>query len=161
MIYAPEDMPFSIETGLSPEIIINAHCIPSRMTINMIMEMLSGKVAAVTGEIQDATAFQRAGEDIIEELQDKLREFGYAPSGSEQYVNGMTGRPLEAQIFTGLGYYQRLKHMVSDKIHARSRGSVQMLSRQPCSGRSREGGKLFATVVCKSTASMTYIMLCC
>ena len=147
MIYAQEDMPFSQETGLSPEIIINAHCLPSRMTINMVMEMLSGKAAAITGEIHDATAFQEPGETIVEELQEKLKEFGYSPSGSESFINGMTGRPLEAKIFTGMGYYQRLKHMVDDKIHARSKGNVQMLSRQPCSGRAREGGLRFGEMV--------------
>jgi hypothetical protein len=107
----------------------------------MVMEMLSGKAAAITGELQDATAFQRDGEDIVTELQEKLREHGYTPTGSEVMVNGMSGRVLEASIFTGMGYYQRLKHMVSDKQHARSKGNVQMLSRQPCSGRSREGGE--------------------
>ncbi|KAM0674179.1 DNA-dependent RNA polymerase II [Gurleya vavrai] len=134
-----EDMPFTAQ-GLIPDIIINPHAIPSRMTIGHLIECLSGKVSAWTGEEGDATPFNDVTVDSISE---ELLKFGFNKRGFEVFFSGYTGRKLEAQIFVGPTYYQRLKHMVDDKIHARARGPVQILTRQPVEGRSRDGGLRF------------------
>ena len=137
--YRQEDMPFTAE-GITPDIIINPHAIPSRMTIGHLVECLLGKVSAVIGDEGDATPFT----DItVESISECLRKVGYQPRGFEVLYNGHTGRKLNAQIFIGPTYYQRLKHMVDDKIHARARGPVQILTRQPVEGRSRDGGLRF------------------
>eukprot|EP01016_Furgasonia_blochmanni_P006805 TRINITY_DN12727_c0_g2_i5.p1 TRINITY_DN12727_c0_g2~~TRINITY_DN12727_c0_g2_i5.p1 ORF type:complete len:314 (+),score=33.90 TRINITY_DN12727_c0_g2_i5:61-942(+) len=134
-----EDMPFTIE-GLTPDIIINPHAIPSRMTIGHLMECLASKVAALTGVMGDATPF----EDItVENLSTRLHELGYQRHGNEIMYNPYTGKKMEAKIFFGPTFYQRLKHMVDDKIHSRARGLVQLLNRQPTEGRARDGGLRF------------------
>lgn len=139
MTYRQEDMPFTVE-GISPDIIVNPHAIPSRMTIGQLIECLLGKVSATTGNEGDATPFT----DItVEEISRALHKCGYQLRGAEVMYNGHTGRKLDAQIFLGPTYYQRLKHMVDDKIHSRARGPVQILTRQPLEGRSREGGLRF------------------
>jgi DNA-directed RNA polymerase II subunit RPB2 len=137
--YRQEDMPFTAE-GITPDIIINPHAIPSRMTIGHLVECLLGKVSALTGEEGDATPFTDVTVEAISTL---LRANGYQSRGFEVMYNGHTGRKLAAQIFLGPTYYQRLKHMVDDKIHARARGPVQILTRQPVEGRSRDGGLRF------------------
>lgn len=137
--YRQEDMPFTAE-GITPDIIINPHAIPSRMTIGHLVECLLGKVSALTGEEGDATPFTDV---TVEAISQMLRENGYQQRGLEVMYNGHTGRKLAAQIFLGPTYYQRLKHMVDDKIHARARGPVQILTRQPVEGRSRDGGLRF------------------
>ena len=142
MLMPQEDMPFTPD-GISPDLIINPHAIPSRMTINMMMEILLGKSASYSGELQDGTAFCHTGEEIVEKASKILKEAGYDPMGWETMTNGMTGEQLKAKIFIGPSYYMRLKHLVSDKLHQRSRGNVQKLTRQPCSGRSRDGGLRF------------------
>ncbi|KAL6121597.1 hypothetical protein NUSPORA_01463 [Nucleospora cyclopteri] len=134
-----EDMPFTAE-GIIPDIIINPHAIPSRMTIGHMMECLLGKVSALSGEEGDASPFNGVTVDAISK---KLKEFNYQSRGFEVMHNGMTGYKLRAQIFIGPTYYQRLKHMVEDKIHARARGPLQVLTRQPVEGRAREGGLRF------------------
>jgi len=139
MIYREEDMPFTSD-GITPDIIINPNAIPSRMTINMLLEMLCGKVGCFSGEIHDASAFEHDGEKLVNELGDKLKDMGYNRMGTEIMYNGFTGEPFKANIYIGPAYYQRLKHLVANKIHARSFGNVQLLSRQPCAGRAREGG---------------------
>jgi DNA-directed RNA polymerase II subunit RPB2 len=139
IVYRQEDMPFSAQ-GLTPDIIINPHAIPSRMTIGHLVEALMGKVAALTGEEGDATPFTDVTVDAISAA---LRQCGFQQRGFELLYNGHTGRKLQAQIFVGPTYYQRLKHMVDDKIHARARGPVQILTRQPVEGRSRDGGLRF------------------
>lgn len=144
-IYSDEDMPFT-GNGISPDIIINPHAIPSRMTINMLMEMLSSKVGCFSGEIQDATAFDHDGEQLVEEMGEELVKMGYDRMGNEIMYNGFTGMPFKVKIFIGPAYYQRLKHLVSQKIHSRSVGNVQVLSRQPCAGRAREGGLRFGEI---------------
>jgi len=137
--YRQEDMPFTIE-GIVPDIIVNPHAIPSRMTIGHLVECLLGKVSATTGDEGDATPFT----DItVEDISRTLHRCGYQLRGNEVMYNGHTGRKLEAQIFLGPTYYQRLKHMVDDKIHSRARGPVQILTRQPVEGRSRDGGLRF------------------
>jgi hypothetical protein len=137
MTYTQEDMPFSMQTGMSPDIIINPHAIPSRMTIGQLMESISGKVGCFDGKIKDATAFQ---DHPSEEIYQALHDMGFQRHGNEVLVNGMTGHVMDHAIFMGPTYYQRLKHMVDDKIHSRGRGPVQVLTRQPVEGRSRDGG---------------------
>jgi DNA-directed RNA polymerase II subunit RPB2 len=139
MTYRQEDMPWTIE-GISPDIIVNPHAIPSRMTIGHLVECLLGKVSANTGDEGDATPFTEVTVEGISEL---LHKCGYQMRGNEVLYNGQTGRKMEAMIFFGPTYYQRLKHMVDDKIHSRARGPVQILTRQPVEGRSRDGGLRF------------------
>jgi DNA-directed RNA polymerase II subunit RPB2 len=137
--YRQEDMPFSRE-GLTPDIIINPHAIPSRMTIAHLIECLLSKVSTLEGMEGDATPFTDVTVDSVSEL---LRKHGYQSRGFEVMYNGHTGRKLRAQVFFGPTYYQRLRHMVDDKIHARARGPVQIMTRQPVEGRARDGGLRF------------------
>lgn len=137
--YRQEDMPFTAN-GLTPDIIINPHAIPSRMTIAHLIECLLSKVAALTGQEGDATPFTDVTITSISEL---LEQHGFQKRGFEVMYNGHTGKKLAAQIFLGPTYYQRLRHMVDDKIHARARGPLQILTRQPVEGRARDGGLRF------------------
>eukprot|EP00483_Globobulimina_turgida_P008938 UN08956 len=118
--------------------IINPHCIPSRMTIGHLIECLLSKLSLLTGTEGDATAFEF--QTTTEKIMHQLHEASFQKHGNERLYNGHTGRILESPIFFGPTYYQRLKHMVDDKIHSRARGPVQMLTRQPLEGRSRDGG---------------------
>ena len=136
MVYRQEDLPFNVD-GITPDIIVNPHAIPSRMTIGHLIECLSSKVSAITGLESDATPFSNITVDNIFETLGKL---GYQKYGDEALFNGFTGRKFENLIFFGPTYYQRLKHMVEDKIFSRATGPVQILTRQPTEGRSRKGG---------------------
>ena len=138
-IIPEEDMPFTRD-GVRPDIIINPHAIPSRMTIGQLKETLLGKVLVELGLFGDGTSF---GELDVDTISKKLLELGYEAHGNELLYNGLTGEQIESCIFMGPVFYQRLKHMVEDKQHSRSIGPMVNLTRQPAEGRSRDGGLRF------------------
>ena len=133
------DMPFT-SAGVKPDIIINPHAIPSRMTIGQLKETLLGKVLVELGLFGDGTSF---GDLSIEMIRKELLKVGYENCGNELMYNGLTGQQIETSIFMGPVFYQRLKHMVNDKQHSRSIGPMVNLTRQPAEGRSRDGGLRF------------------
>ena len=133
------DMPFT-KDGLKPDIIINPHAIPSRMTIAQLKETLLGKALIQLGLFGDGTCF---GNLDIATIKKQLQKCGYESNGNEVLYSGLTGEPLESSVFIGPAFYQRLKHMVSDKQHSRSIGPMVNLTRQPAEGRSRDGGLRF------------------
>jgi len=139
IMYRQEDMPWS-HFGVTPDIVMNPHAIPSRMTIGHLVEQLAGKVGALVGCQGDATPFTRV---TVKDISGRLHDMGFPRYGIERVFNGHTGRPLTNKIFVGPVYYQRLKHMVSDKVQSRSRGPVTSLVRQPTEGRAKEGGLRF------------------
>jgi len=139
IMYRQEDMPWT-HFGITPDIIMNPHAIPSRMTIGHLVEQLTGKVGAMVGCQGDATPFTRV---TVKDISGRLHDMGFQRFGNERVLNGHTGRPLTNKIFVGPVYYQRLKHMVSDKVQSRSRGPLQTLVRQPTEGRGKEGGLRF------------------
>jgi len=131
-----EDMPFTKE-GISPDIVFNPHGIPSRMTVSQLLELLAGKYGAASGSKVNASAFSGVNEDSIRKGMKKL---GFRDDGKETLYDGRTGKKFKVMIFTGVSYYMKLDHMVADKIHARSRGPVTLLTHQPTEGRSKRGG---------------------
>ncbi|KAG4304684.1 hypothetical protein PORY_001737 [Pneumocystis oryctolagi] len=161
LIVQQEDMPFD-QNGITPDIIMNPHGFPSRMTVGKMIELLAGKAGVLNGTLQYGTAFggkmiellagkagvlngtlqygTAFGGSKIDDMSKILIENGYSYSGKDQLTSGITGESLQAYIFFGPIYYQKLKHMVLDKIHARARGPRAILTRQPTEGRSRDGG---------------------
>ena len=132
-------MPFSAG-GITPDVIINPHAIPSRMTIAQLIECIMGKACCITGNRGDGTAFN----DIsVKSVTHTLESLGMEGTGSEILYNGFNGEQINTQIFIGPTYYQRLKHMSGDKIHSRGTGPIVSLTRQPAEGRSSHGGLRF------------------
>ena len=130
------DLPFNSD-GIVPDIIMNPHGFPSRMTVGKMLELVAGKAGVLVGEMQYGTAF---GGSKIEDMADILIRHGYSYSGKDMVTSGITGESLPAYVFFGPIYYQKLKHMVQDKMHSRARGPRATLTRQPTEGRSRDGG---------------------
>ncbi|KKY25419.1 putative dna-directed rna polymerase iii polypeptide [Diplodia seriata] len=130
------DMPFN-DQGICPDIIMNPHGFPSRMTVGKMLELLSGKAGVVGGDLQYGTCF---GGSRAEDMSQILLEAGFSYSGKDMLTSGITGESLPAYVFFGPIYYQKLKHMVQDKMHSRARGPRAILTRQPTEGRSRDGG---------------------
>jgi DNA-directed RNA polymerase II subunit RPB2 len=138
-ILSGDDMPF-MANGMRPDIIINPHAIPSRMTIGQLKETLLGKVLLELGLYGDGTSF---GDFPIKDICKLLTKNNFEKHGNEILMNGMTGEQLETSVFIGPVFYQRLKHMVKDKQHSRGHGPMVNLTRQPAEGRAREGGLRF------------------
>ncbi|RME55348.1 DNA-directed RNA polymerase subunit B [Candidatus Woesearchaeota archaeon] len=136
MIVPQADMPFTA-SGIVPDLIFSPHSVPSRMTINYLIEVLAGKVGALAGRQIDGTTFSAEAESDLRKM---LLELGFRENGTEMMYNGVTGEAFEAKIFVGNTYYMKLKHMVANKMHARSSGRIQLLTRQPIEGRSKGGG---------------------
>lgn len=135
-----EDMPVN-KYGISPDIIMNPHAVPSRMTVGQLLECVLGKAAILEGTpFVDGTPFVQNSDEQLKNAGTILKKNGFDECGFEWLYNGMTGRRFRAQIFMGPTYYQRLKHMVSEKVHARARGPRQSVTRQPVEGRSKSGG---------------------
>jgi DNA-directed RNA polymerase II subunit RPB2 len=141
IIMPQEDMPFSAQTGMTPDVILNPHCISSRMTANVLVEGVLGKACLMNGRRGDATPFVQGNKDgDVEYISDELARCGFERYGNETMINGYTGETMQMKIFIGPMTYLRLKHLASDKIHSRSSGQVTSLYRQPTAGRSRDGG---------------------
>lgn len=139
IVYNQADMPFTKE-GIVPDIIMNPHAVPSRMTIGQVIESVTGKASIITGDFCDSTSFSNKN---MEKMSDVLELMGFHRNGEEILYSGRTGDQLKVSIFIGNTYYQRLKHMVEDKIHSRATGPNVILTRQPAEGRSRDGGLRF------------------
>ncbi len=142
LITPQEDMPFT-PSGIVPDLLINPHSIPTRLTFGYLLEMLAGKAGSVTGQFIDGTAFSEDGTKRTEDCGKMLEQYGFDKYGEEELYDGITGKRFGAKLFTGCIYYHRLYHMVSNKMQVRSRGTVQILTHQPTEGKARQGGLRF------------------
>ena len=151
VLWPDVDMPWCENSGMRPDIIINPHAFPSRMTIGMLIESMAGKAGALTGTYPDATPFQprdgpedgHGGAACLPGIGEQLAAHGYSKVGSEAMYSGVLGTHLQADIYIGLVYYQRLRHMVNDKFQVRATGAINNLTRQPVKGRAIGGGIRF------------------
>jgi DNA-directed RNA polymerase subunit B' len=141
-VVAEEDMPFTDE-GIRPDLILNPHSVPSRMTVGHLLEMLAGKAYSLKAQDPDGLDGTPFNEVPYEDLKTMLKARGFRSDGKETFYDGVTGERMEGEIFVGIVGYQRLFHMVSHKLQARSRGPVQILTRQPTEGKEKEGGLRF------------------
>ena len=135
LIADEQDIPFT-SNGVKPDLIFNPHGIPSRMTVGYLMDLLAGKVAALSGEVSNATPFSGTSLDTLE---GNMKKLGFRYSGKETLYNGITGEKMPVKIFIGNMYYLKLKYMVANKMHARASGKIALLTRQPIEGRARGG----------------------
>ena len=158
IVYTADEMPFT-KNGIVPDIIINPHAIPSRMTIGQLLECLMGKVGAVLGCTGDGSPFGKIRVDTLSEILEN--KCGYERHGNEVMYNGNTGEQIETDIFIGPTFYQRLKHMVDDKMHSRANGPMVLLTRQPAEGRSRDGGLRFGEMERDALCGETAISITC
>ena len=138
-MYRQENLPFTAE-GIVPDLIVNPHAIPSRMTIGHVFECVASKLAALTGQRIDATSFSH---EPVSAICEALKRAGYHEDGKEVMFCPHTGKRLKGRIFIGPTFYQRLKHMVANKVHARANGKIVGLTRQPVDGRANGGGLRF------------------
>jgi len=136
LIVSQTDMPFTA-SGITPDLLFSPHGIPSRMTVSHLIELVGGKVGALSGRYIDGSTFDSESE---ESLREELQSLGFQENGTETMYNGQTGEMFKAKIFIGNMYYLKLKHMVTNKLHSRARGPIQLLTRQPTEGRAKEGG---------------------
>jgi DNA-directed RNA polymerase beta subunit len=136
LIVEESDIPFTA-SGIKPDMIFTPHGIPSRMTVSHLLELLAGKTGCLAGRFIDSTTFDSEPE---ERMRKELVSLGFKDNGTETMYNGTTGEQFDAKIFVGNMYYQKIKHMVANKLQARARGPIQLLTRQPTEGRAKEGG---------------------
>jgi len=136
LIVPETDMPFS-SSGVLPDLIFSPHSVPSRMTIGHLLELIGGKVGALSGRYINGTTFDAEPEEV---LRKELLDLGFNDAGLETMYNGLTGEMMQMRIFVGNMYYLKLKHLVANKIQSRARGPIQLLTRQPTEGRAKEGG---------------------
>ncbi|MDP4012313.1 MAG: DNA-directed RNA polymerase subunit B [Candidatus Nanoarchaeia archaeon] len=139
LIVPQADLPFSAN-GIVPDLIFSPHSIPSRMTVSHLIELVGGKVAALSGKYTDGTTFLA---DPEKEIRNHLFELGFRENGTEVFYNGITGERFTAKIYVGSMFYLKLRHMAANKLHARASGRIQLLTRQPIEGRSKGGGLRF------------------